>query len=307
MTTQPAAAAQGPQGPQPPPDLQQEEHESNQIKPQKSRKKFQIITPTSSSVSATSASASPSEISSQYLPNIDPLPYTIKASIYELKELAIRIISLLKIQINLNFYERQKLSQLMTSFQETLCLKLEGYLKDKATISCQHCLLFLHYILGLILSFQDLVSSSDLLIGSEKKIDQLCRKIIKRCLIAQDPVSLTSSPSSVSASSSSAASLDSILALQNVLKLFPEDFFPKTNSLLSGNGQEKQEQEDEEHAQDRSHRLTQSSSSTNEETGPGRSLSSRLSRSLSILSSLFGRSSSKIHASTVEESETAND
>jgi hypothetical protein len=194
----------------------------------------------------------------------------------------------------------------MTSFQETLCLKLEGYIKDKATISCQHCLLFLHYILGLILSFQDLVSSSDLLIGSEKKIDQLCRKIIKRCLIAQDPVSLSSSPSSVSASSSS-ASLDSILALQNVLKLFPEDFFPKTNSLLSGNGQEKQEQEDEEHAQDRSHRLTQSSSSTNEETGPGRSLSSRLSRSLSILSSLFGRSSSKIHASTVEESETAND
>jgi hypothetical protein len=303
-----------------------------EIKPQKSRKRFEIlITPSTSSVSA-APQETPEILSSQDLPNIETLPFIMKASIYELKELAIRIISLLKIETNLNFYEKQKLSQLILNFKDSFCLKYESYVNDQKTMSrsssshenntsngtnsnpgssgssCSstHCLLFFHYFLGLLQSLQSLagLSSIDLLTnaGSEKKIDDLNSKILKRILRTQetgDSVSLAASPSSSSSSSSST------IALQIVLKQFPEELFPKTKFLLSEAGQ----QEFLLHLQkNRPHRSTQSSNSTNEESSPlsspapSRNISSRLSRSFSRLSSLFGRSSSKIHTTTAEES-----
>lgn len=248
------------------------------------------VASSSSSSSFEESSSSPiSHTTGISLPNIDLLSYHIKSLIYEMKELSIRIISLIKIELNLNLYEKQKLKQLILNFKDSFILKLQHCLNNENNLPCSsmESMSFIHYIMVLIISlklpFHELFSS---------ETDNLIKKILKKSIKNSE--------------------FDLINTLKDILQLYPSDMFPLTLDLLSRVDANNPEQLIQ---------LTRSSISSNELLTSNISNKSNLtindtikstksgnllnilpsitsSKSFTRLTSLFRRQSSRIHDSS---------
>jgi hypothetical protein len=243
-----------------PPPLTPQDNTNNSYKSprkiitKKSSKRFQIIPKTTSSGSRSSDSGSSSfddplkgagggSGGINFLPDLAEASFPMKSIIYELKEVSIRIISLLKIEETLSLYEKQRLQKLISNFQSSIQSNLfycfqnhrqhqssggsssssgggmgskdqEDHTGGKECdqgqqkYSTKESLILIHYVLGLILFLQ--LPSAQII---NPDIDRIIQKILKRGFLQQED--------------------QQIFLLRKVLELFPEELFLKTFQFLS--------------------------------------------------------------------------